>query len=59
MKRLTNRRAYTREVSEFMAGVLMEPKASEEDQSKARVRLDELEQEAIYLEQAILRLQKV
>lgn len=59
LKRLTNRRAYCREVSEFMASVLMSATASESDQSKARVRLDELEQDSIYLESAILRLQKV
>jgi hypothetical protein len=59
MKRLLNRRAHGREVSEFMASVLLAPKASEEDQARARVRLDELDQESMYLEGAILRLQKI
>jgi hypothetical protein len=61
MKRLTNRRAYCREVSEFFAGVMMDP-ANDKDEpllARCRLRLDELDQESMYLEGSILRLQNV
>jgi hypothetical protein len=60
MKRLLNRRMYAREVSEFFAGVMMDPAndGNETLLARCRLRLDELDQEAIYLEGAILRLQR-
>lgn len=58
LKRLINRRAYSREASEFFAEQLMDPSLSSHQQEVCRRRLDDMDDESKYLEGAILRLQK-
>jgi hypothetical protein len=58
LKRLTNRQAYAREASEFFAQQLMDPSLSSHQQEVCRRRLDDMDDEATYLEGAILRIQR-